>query len=167
MTLIQINDTRTLDLNVRFSEKPSKQDMADCISYHLGTMKEQSRAANPKYSAQAAKDNLFYNEAESHCVYRRADGNSCAFGYVLRDDEYVERMENLSVDRLIARGLFPRRLMGVSERMFEELQRVHDAPHYWNRYRADMRIHLSVLYAEFDLDPAILDHPDMAWNKAP
>lgn len=90
--------------------------------------------------------------ASGECVYRGADGMSCAVGCLFQDDEYSPEMERKSVDDLRCKRLLPPRLHGHNQ-LLGRLQRAHDSSLSLVRLGVEL---LSVA-ATFSLDPASVD----------
>jgi hypothetical protein len=91
----------------------TEQELFDLACAHLYSM--------PGRAASTASD---------ACYYRTADGNRCAVGYFITDEEYDTDMELKSLRDLVNAELLPPRLVPF-ERILEALQKVHDDEDNW------------------------------------
>lgn len=85
----------------------TKQEIFDTVVAHL--RKQGRRAAN----------------LEGGCMYRAPNGDKCAVGCLIKDDEYIPCMEKNGVLRLVLKGLLPNRLKPHLE-LLADLQNTHD-----------------------------------------
>lgn len=96
------------------------------------------------------------------CCYRTPEGNSCAVGCLINDDEYNPDMEGSGVAGL---GLMlPERLRGCVG-LLKALQMIHDDPRNWERdefgQRVRMERELVLVAAAAELDASVLY--DVSW----
>lgn len=68
------------------------------------------------------QNKLSYNEDLGQCEYRNSDGSKCAFGHLLRDDEYKPSMEGYAVNLF---GL-PKRFEDHVEFLLSMQKTMHD-----------------------------------------
>ena len=65
---------------------------------------------------------------EGECLYRTTDGNACAIGAGILDEEYDPAIEGLSIRDLVEDGKVQ---SSVSVDLLVQLQAVHDADTNW------------------------------------
>lgn len=136
----------TIDTNIRYNDNLTAQQIFDLTVYHLGTME-----------ARSVGDT-------GGCRYHNEDGNSCAVGYFISDSEYSLEMEGAPIYNTRMDELLPPRLK-PHLRLLSDLQQVHDDSCLWTDGRRDMAECLSGIAEHLNLDPAILNHPELIWNK--
>lgn len=90
----------------------------------------------------------FDNVGGTRCVYRSPEGNMCAFGLLIPDEQYDSSLEGLLVDEIIpeflTESIIPE---GMTLEDLKEIQRSHDSQvlsicgRKWNheRFMADIR----------------------------
>ena len=63
------------------------------------------------------------------CMYRGPDGAKCAVGFFIPDNEYSEKMEDMTVDQLskLLHGGPTKDFLVKNERFLDKLQSIHDS----------------------------------------
>ncbi len=72
-----------------------------------------------------------YDENQGMCMYRTPDGNKCAVGCLIPDEEYNTDMEGVGVQTLVMEHSLPT-LNGASTELLADLQSIHDTFQYWD-----------------------------------
>lgn len=159
MTIIHL-PSRTVDTDQRFKSSLTIQEVFDNIVYHLGTMPEQS------YNTQ-----IFNKQGRPTCMYRNTDGNSCAVGRMIADDEYSRQMECHTVSTIVRKHTSMKERLEVHLDLLADLQVIHDEPANWTGNRRLMKEKLLQIvrirkdFPRDGLDYEMINHPDMIWNK--
>lgn len=68
--------------------------------------------------------------SDNFCLYRGPDGDKCAIGILITDDEYSQEMESNAVQSLESSGFLPKRLKPHLNLLYD-LQVSHDE-HFFN-----------------------------------
>jgi len=93
------------------------------------------------------------------CMYRTDDGNRCAAGAMIPDEQYKGSIEGISIEALVRDmhkvALHP----GVSLSLIQRLQGVHDRSENWDHETGEFvginqyGYSFAAIAADFDLDP--------------
>lgn len=122
----------------------SAQEVYDTVVRHLAGMTKQSKEWNGLYNT---------------CKYRDDEGNSCAVGCLIHDDEYDPAMDgadgSTSVAGIYERNLLPHRLIPHIS-LLTALQTVHDSESYWDDDKEDMKARLLDIAVHIELDAGII-----------
>lgn len=120
----------------------TEQEIFDTVTKHLSGMKKQSLRAG-----------MFYEL----CAYRDLEGNKCAVGCLITDDEYTPEMDETGdVSALCEEGLLPERLIPHID-LLSSLQDVHDREVNWVDNREGMVFDLKEIASEYKLDSSVVD----------
>lgn len=130
----------------RFNDVLTEQDIFNHGVYHLGTMPEQC------------------TDGVGTCLYRNAEGNSCAVGYFLKDDEVKLKYNSKGVNDLNMAGMLPERLVPHIT-LLTVLQVMHDSRGNWDGDREKLKEVLKGRGEHLRLNLEVFDLPEMAWNK--
>lgn len=137
---------KTINVEDRFKDDLTEQEIFDFVAHHLGTMKE--RCVDDR----------------GRCVYRGPDNNSCAAGYLLTDGEAANVCNCDGFVPLCMNGKIPHRLVR-HQSMISSLQCIHDSSGDWEDRRRGMLASLKDMAMYRNLDDSILSNPDYAWNR--
>lgn len=130
----------------------TNQEAFDKAAAHL--LQQGRRAVAPIRNA----DGSFVSGGGTACRYRAPNGDACAIGCLIPDDEYLPSMEGCSAARLILGRVEdrvfvpPPSLAGLDPSLLASLQSVHDdaSPEGWFALLHDVA-------SVFDLSTAVLD----------
>ncbi len=86
----------------------------------------------------------------NYCSYRSKNGNKCAIGCLIPDEEYKPEFERRSVAGLIQRFWIPS-LDGISSLLLLDLQELHDRRYNWNEYGFNGESGLEYIALKYDL----------------
>lgn len=96
---------------------------------------------------------------DTNCLYRGPNGTKCAVGVLIPDEDYDDKIEEMSADDAIYL-LAPKSQTCASlrahDKLLSTLQDAHDDEEYWQS-TAQMRKALRSVADWHDLNPAILD----------
>lgn len=93
------------------------------------------------------------------CRYRDLYGASCAVGCLIRDEDYLDKMEGFGVINSRNLLLLPRYLWPHLDLLIE-LQSAHDYAWNWENSGVHMERQLAAVAYRFKLDSSILDRLD-------
>lgn len=120
----------------------NEQEIFDTVVNHLANQKRRSMAI------------FVHGEEEINtCAYRGKNGDMCAVGCLIKDEDYDPEMEAKSVDNLISNGLLPAYLMQYTG-LLEALRLAHDTAFNVDQLTQMFR-NAGVIY---DLDVSAVDH---------
>lgn len=101
------------------------------------------------------------------CVYRAPDGNKCAVGCLITDNEYQKKLEGLPVRHIInvQSDVMPVFAddYACHKDMLARLQDIHDQLDYWTGNREDMKNQLRGVARQYEVSPDIIDN--LTWEK--
>lgn len=102
--------------------------------------------------AQGEKSVVLASSGVMLCRYLGPEGQKCALGFLIPEEEYSPSLEGLSPDNMKRRSILPTCLEGLSLAFLNALQEVHDIgiPTEW-------RSLLRNLAEDFGLSPAVLE----------
>jgi hypothetical protein len=97
-----------------------------------------------------------FDDITENCVYRDSNGNMCAIGCHIADEDYVPEMEGLRIIVLVLKDYCPQNikdLFGTMPGLCNDLQSLHDMS-MGNPFTFQRKV--KQIAKEYDIDPAFV-----------